>query len=97
MTNNATDLMLILLERIDEPALEPGEDDPWPDIMVDANTAMVVAAPSFDEARKLAAQACTDEGGRVWVNPRFTQATQIGTTKSTEARVILRGDTPNDK
>lgn len=89
-----TALTLFLFDRVEEPQLNPGEECPWPEYMGDAFSAMVVAAESEDAARKLAAKVCGDEGSRAWVDPRFTQATTLGAGTG-EARVVVRGETPN--
>lgn len=86
-------LFVFLLNRIEEPELEPGEDDPWPDLMVDACSAMVVVAENDEQARKIAATGKMDEGSRVWMNPRYTTCVVVGTS-SVPAGVLVRGETP---
>lgn len=91
-------LNLFLLERIEEPELHPGESSPWPEIMVDGCSSMVVAAGTEEGARTLAANAAQDEGPQVWLDPRFTAATLLGKGKGKKigvAHVVIFGQTPS--
>ena len=92
-TPTDTPRFLFLLDRIEDPVLEPGDTDPWPEYMGDANSAMLVCAENEQHARQLAGKSAMDEGSRVWVNPRFTTCVSLAQTTQ-PVGVVLRGETP---
>lgn len=88
---------IFLLENIEEPELEPGEEQPWAqgEQLVDHLFSMVVIADNAEQARDLAASACMDEGRRAWLNSRYSTCETIGTTDMTP-RVMVVGHSPNN-
>jgi len=58
----------------------------------DANWGHVVAADSWQEARKLAAREAQDEGGAVWHDPEHTTVERIGTAGSSVKRGVILSD-----
>jgi hypothetical protein len=69
--------------------IEPVQQPPWPDPLVNYAYGFVVRAGSEDEARTVASMEHLDEGAKAWLSPEHSTCEQIS---ATDAPGIIMGD-----